>query len=30
MSPIAASLSNVDMNELAAYFTKQRPASPSH
>src|SRR5436309_9595327 len=30
MSPIAASLSNADMNELAAYFTKQRPASPSH
>jgi len=30
MSPIAASLSNADMNELAAYFTRQRPASPSH
>jgi len=30
MSPIAAGLSNADMNELAAYFTKQRPAAPSH
>jgi len=30
MSPIAANLSNADMNELAAYFTKQRPAAPSH
>ena len=30
MSPIAASLSNADMNELAAFFTTQRPASPSH
>ena len=30
MSPIAANLSNADMNELAAYFTRQRPASPSH
>ena len=30
MSPIAASLSNADMNELAAYFARQRPAAPSH
>jgi cytochrome c553 len=30
MSPIAASLSNADMNELAAYFSKQKPAAPSH
>ena len=30
MSPMAASLSNADMNELAAYFSKQKPAAPSH
>jgi len=30
MSPMAASLSNPDMNELAAYFARQRPAAPSH
>ena len=30
MSPMASSLSNADMNELAAYFAKQKPASPSH
>jgi len=30
MSPIAAGLSNADMNELAAYFARQRPAAPSH
>jgi len=30
MSPFAASLSNADMNELAAYFARQRPAAPSH
>jgi len=27
MSPLAASLSNAEMNELAAYFSKQRPAA---
>jgi cytochrome c553 len=36
MSPLAASLSNAEMNELAAYFSKQRPVaaprrtSPEH
>ena len=30
MSPMAVSLSNADMNELAAYFARQRPAAPSH
>jgi cytochrome c553 len=30
MSPIAANLSNADMNELAAYFARQRPAATSH
>lgn len=30
MSPMASSLSNTDMNELAAYFSRQKPASPSH
>ncbi len=30
MSPIAAGLSNADMNELAAYFARQRPAASSH
>jgi cytochrome c553 len=27
MSPLAASLSNAEMNELGAYFSKQRPAA---
>jgi len=30
MAPIAAPLSNADLNELAAYFTAQKPASPRH
>jgi cytochrome c553 len=30
MSPMASSLSNADMNELAAYFSRQKPAAPSH
>ena len=30
MSPMASGLSNADMNELAAYFSRQRPAAPSH
>ena len=30
MSPMAFSLSNADMNELAAYFSKQKPAALSH
>lgn len=30
MSPMASSLSNADMNELAAYFSRQKPAVPSH
>ena len=30
MSPMAASLSNAEMNELAAYFARQKPAAPSH
>jgi cytochrome c553 len=30
MSPMAASLSNADMNELAAFFSRQKPAAPSH
>jgi cytochrome c553 len=30
MSPIAAGLSNADMNELAAYFAEQKPAVSSH
>jgi len=30
MSPMAASLSNGDMNELAAYFSKQKSTAPSH
>src|SRR5439155_1613839 len=30
MSPMAASLSNADMNELAAYFSRQKPAAASH
>jgi cytochrome c553 len=30
MSPIASGLSNADMNELAAYFSRQEPAAPMH
>ena len=30
MSPMASSLSNADMNELAAYFSRQKPAAQSH
>ena len=30
MSPVTSSLSNADMNELAAYFSRQQPAVPSH
>jgi cytochrome c553 len=30
MTPIAANLSNKEMNELAAYFSRQRAAAPSH
>ncbi|TMG94209.1 MAG: cytochrome c4 [Betaproteobacteria bacterium] len=30
MSPMASSLSNADMNELAAYFSTQKPAAASH
>ena len=30
MSPEASKLSNADMNELAAYFSRQKPAAPSH
>jgi len=30
MTPIAANLSNKEMNELAAYFSKQKAAAPSH
>jgi cytochrome c553 len=30
MTPMAANLSNKDMNELAAYFSKQKAAAPSH
>lgn len=30
MSKLATGLSNADMNELAAYFSRQQPASPSH
>jgi cytochrome c553 len=30
MSPIAATLSNADMKELAAYFAMQKPAGSSH
>jgi len=29
MSPIASGLSNADMNELAGYFSGQKPAAPS-
>jgi cytochrome c553 len=28
MSPVAATLKNPDINELAAYFTAQKPAAP--
>lgn len=30
MTPIASDLSNAEMNELAAYFSRQKPAAPSH
>jgi len=30
MSPMAANLSNADLNELAAYFTAQKPQAPRH
>lgn len=30
MSPMASTLSNAEMNELAAYFSRQKPAAPSH
>jgi cytochrome c553 len=30
MSPMASGLSNADMNELGGYFSRQRPAAPSH
>jgi len=30
MSPMSSSLSNADMNELAAYFSRQKPAAVSH
>ena len=30
MSPMAEKLSNKEMNELAAYFSKQKPAAPTH
>ena len=30
MSPEASILSNADMNEFAAYFSRQKPAAPSH
>ena len=30
MSPMASSLSNADMNELAVYFSRQKPAAASH
>jgi len=29
MTPMASGLSNADMNELAAYFARQKPAAPS-
>jgi cytochrome c553 len=29
MSPMASNLSNADMNELAAYFSREKPAAPS-
>jgi cytochrome c553 len=30
MTPMAANLSNADMNDLAAFFSAQKPASPAH
>jgi cytochrome c553 len=30
MTPMAANLSNKEMNELAAYFSRQKAATPSH
>jgi cytochrome c553 len=30
MSPMAEKLSNADLNELAAYFSKQKAAAPKH
>jgi len=30
MTPMAANLSNKEMNELASYFSKQKPAAPTH
>jgi cytochrome c553 len=30
MTPVAANLSNKEMNELAAYFSKRKPAASSH
>jgi cytochrome c553 len=30
MTPMAAKLSNADMNDLAAYFSAQKAAAPSH
>jgi cytochrome c553 len=30
MSPVAEGLSNPDMNDLAAYFSAQKPAAPKH
>ena len=30
MTPLAANLSNADMNDLAAFFAAQTPAAPSH
>lgn len=30
MSPIGSGLSNADMNELAAYFSRQKAAPPTH
>ena len=30
MSPVAKTLSNADMNELARYYSRQKPAPPAH
>jgi cytochrome c553 len=30
MTPLAANLTNADMNDLAAYFSAQKPRPPSH
>ena len=30
MAPMAANLSNADMNDLAAFFSAQKPAPPAH